>query len=771
MTWSREKRAYFFGCECSPQLTEAEKLTTGCLTGHQADGAFLERYCAPDRRPLRSGQRITGTQSRLHDVPIPVARCVISKLAELVPNADHGTPGWNWPQRLLPAVVIGHLGLGLKIGSPRCGLWAEGGDLYFWADRSAWPEGHLDLDGLAHPEGWEEYGKAAQPGGPLPMLRYSEPLSCICGGADNAVLPGPVVDFLQAFAETISPSECPDGPLAPRDVYAASGPDDDDPAPDQDDDARDEEPGHQDQDASRGSDRLSNSDDPKTSKSAKGSQSKSRKTGTTRRKTAQGVETKSDKPKKAKNPAPVSGFMGMVFEDAKGNYTIYVADRANFQANWRGHVNDAPWRVLFLCCGPDRDGVTAIVDQIREVKTHLSVGHLPRLPHPVGAPQGPVGSTYVYGYFDPAHPPATPGAWNDAFYIGVGTVGAGNGVWRGRWTKHVNDALAGEMLPRHQRIRRWLLAHPPGHLPANQHAVRSGLVRKLYAFTGGYADELKFFTEQFLISHGFGAHNFDNDTNGNAQTGLYIGISQPFIFTAGIQQHAFCWAELVTAFSIDPNAPRINNELVPALLTLVAASFVPQLNAALNAIGLHPVPHVAEGRLHPNAILYSHLNVTGAGDCMLSYQTEPLRYYRIDLRLSKSSPHLMINMRPGVAGNAAFTASIIGHVFVGEGLQNITINPGALLDHYAGIRAAHPENPNLPVKNANHWPFYKPMAHDANGRIAGWFPVGWPPGPNIAFPPVLVTLPNWLIPPGGAPGEAAHLSLDAALELILIGFP
>ena len=732
MTWSSEKRAYFFGCECSPQLTEAEKLATDCLTGHQADGAFLKRYCAPDRR------LITGTQSRLHGVPIPVARCVISELTKWLPEADHSTPGWSWPKELLPAVVMGHLRRpAVRIVGLRCGLWAAEGKLYFWADVRVFTQFRLPT------QGWEPYGVSKRASDPPPMLRYPHPLTCTCGNADDAALAEPVVKLLEALAREIAPSQWADGPLVPREVYAARGPNPG-AGPGPVDDSYDPDEAADDADVGT-----------------------SGGTGTTSEKTAQAAEIKRAKREKSEKVKPMADFMGMVFENGAGKLGTYVDSRANFQRNWLGHVGHVESRVLFLCCGPDHGGVTAIVAQIHNVKTHLFAGHPPPPPHLVGAPQGPVGSTYVYGYFDSAHPLATPGSWNDAFYIGVGTVGARNTTWSGRWTTHVNAALAGNMLPRHYRIRHWLHAHPPGRLPANEHAARSGLVRKLYAFTGGYAKELSFFTEQFLISHGFGAHNLDNDTVGNAQTGFYIGISRPFIFNAGIAQHVFCWNELVTTFSINPNDPRIVNELAPALLTLVAASFVPQLNAALNAIGLHPVPHVPQGRLHPNAILYSHLNVTGAGDCMLSYQTNPLRYYRIDLRLSKSSPHLMINMRPGGVGNAAFTASITGHVFGAGGLPNITVNIGPLPAHYAAIRAAHPRNPNLPVMNANNWPYYKPMAHNANGYIADWFPVGWPVGPNIVFPNVLVTLPNWLLSPGGA----ANLSLDAALELILIGFP
>ena len=216
--WNDAKRAYYFGCECGPGLAETDWLATGCLSGAAADGAFLERYCAPDRRQINAnGQSrlITGTATRLRGVPIDVARCVISKLTELVPNADHATPGWSWPEDLLPALVMGHLSPAVRIRGLRCGLWAANGALYFWADMRVFTQLSLPI------QGWEPYGVPQRADGPLPMLRYPHPLACICGNADDAALPEPVVRLLEAFADEIAPSEWPDGPLVPLEVCAA----------------------------------------------------------------------------------------------------------------------------------------------------------------------------------------------------------------------------------------------------------------------------------------------------------------------------------------------------------------------------------------------------------------------------------------------------------------------------------------------------------------------------------------------------------------------
>ena len=213
MAWNDKKRAYYFGCECSPGLAEADQLSTGCVSGTAADTAFRARYCAPNRRP--SKKLITGTETRLKGVPIAVARCVISELTKWLPDADHSTPGWNWPENLKPAVVIGHLDEYRRIRGLRCGLWACGGKLYFWADKNL-------FEGLGMPTlGWVDYGHPEKPGDPLPMLRYDEPLSCLCAESGEVALPGPVVDLLQAFDCEIVPSGWLNGPLVPRDISTA----------------------------------------------------------------------------------------------------------------------------------------------------------------------------------------------------------------------------------------------------------------------------------------------------------------------------------------------------------------------------------------------------------------------------------------------------------------------------------------------------------------------------------------------------------------------
>ncbi|MCA3450836.1 MAG: hypothetical protein INF92_10820 [Rhodobacter sp.] len=216
MTWDQSRRAYYFGGECISEVLEPEGFASDCLSGAAADLAFLERYCAPDRRQRQNDGRyrlITGTATCLRGVPIALVRCIISKITELVPDADHATPGWNWRQDLRPALVIGHLTRDVKIKGARCGLWVEDDKLYFWANK--------DLLEAVPPEGWEPYGNSEGAGARSPMLRFSEPISWTGVGPGDAALPKPVEAFLRRFAEGTRASLWHEGPLVPREVCAA----------------------------------------------------------------------------------------------------------------------------------------------------------------------------------------------------------------------------------------------------------------------------------------------------------------------------------------------------------------------------------------------------------------------------------------------------------------------------------------------------------------------------------------------------------------------
>ena len=766
MIWDDTKRAHYFGCECSPGLADVDRRNARCLNELEADGGFLERYCAPTT--------ITG----LNGVPTAVARCVIAQLTRLVPNADHASPSWNWRKDLRPAVVIGKLRAGSRIQNPRCGLWAHDGHLYFWADQNVF--GLLGLQ----PTGWEPYGPPMSGGGGPRMLRYTEPLACHCDPPEAVRLPEAVTNFLERFARLIEPSDWPEGPFVPQQVHT-----------------QENEPGsrvvaHRLEPRPHGQSSADNANSRSVDKEALPSAdtgkrvTRQAKVATLRRGDgdARQIKPASNDVASQQSDGGVVGtdrsndrrsrklseiaydFIGIVFENRRGELGNYVAPRAEFQQQWLARIENVTNRVIFLCCGPDFNGVTAIINQIQQVKAHLTGGYVPNPPHGVGQPQGGVGDTYCYGCFDPAQPPAQQGRWGNPFYIGVGSIGQGDGLFEGRWTKHVQDALRGENQPRHHRIRTWLAANPPpARMRPREHAARSGLVRKLYAFNGPHRKHLRFFVEMFLISHAFGTHNLDNDTEGNNRSETYFGITRPKIFDAETRQHVYCWEQLLAACVQDPKQPCVGDVLVPGLLSLVAASFVPQLNTALVAIGLQPLDNVPEGRLAPEAIIHNNLNVSGANDCMLSYAA-PGRVYRIDLRFSKKRPSIMINMRPAHQGGAArnqFRDYILQHQFQARPLHGVNIAVGSLLNHYGAIRAINRRSRDLPVMNSNSWPFYKPMAYNAEGNKAEWFPISWPVGAAITFPSISIIQPNWLT---GA-GQPANLNLIQALELVLAAFP
>jgi hypothetical protein len=148
-------------------------------------------------------------------VPVAVARCVISRLTELVPNADHATPGWNnsGPQ---PVVSIGSMTAAGKLRKTQCGLCVVGDGLFLWAN-----EGIIqNLCGST--QGWQPW--RGQRAGAL--LRYSDPLACLCGEKDGAAFPQKLIEFLKRLAEEIGPSQDGGDPVVPREasVMRSGGP-------------------------------------------------------------------------------------------------------------------------------------------------------------------------------------------------------------------------------------------------------------------------------------------------------------------------------------------------------------------------------------------------------------------------------------------------------------------------------------------------------------------------------------------------------------------
>jgi hypothetical protein len=220
MTWDSVRRAYYFGCECSPNLTYQEKLLAGCFAAIDPDQNFIDRYCAPcwQMQTKNTPRRYPGTATRLHGVPISVARCVISKLAELVPTADHATPGWDWPDDMLPVVAVGRLDKAKRIMDPTIGVWAKDGNLFFWAKAKI-------LDDLVQRheinlDEWFPYRENDESN--INRYYYDKPMACDCKNDNGPALPVPVQTVIQRFASntrfTQPAYNWPDSPLSPREV-------------------------------------------------------------------------------------------------------------------------------------------------------------------------------------------------------------------------------------------------------------------------------------------------------------------------------------------------------------------------------------------------------------------------------------------------------------------------------------------------------------------------------------------------------------------------
>src|SRR6266404_5309555 len=104
MTRGAVERAYYFGCECVPGLTDQERLQVQCVEPGHVDQAFLDRYCSVDR--IAPNQVVhTGTITRFAGVAVVEARCVLNWLARLFPQAAHATPGWSPPHGPQPLVA------------------------------------------------------------------------------------------------------------------------------------------------------------------------------------------------------------------------------------------------------------------------------------------------------------------------------------------------------------------------------------------------------------------------------------------------------------------------------------------------------------------------------------------------------------------------------------------------------------------------------------------------------------------------------------------
>lgn len=217
MTWTERDRSYYFGFACERELDAKESSEVDCLDEDEADQAFLERYCAPDR------QTVKGTAARLAGVPLVLARCVLSRLTELLPYGDHATPGWSGAQ--LPLVAIGKMDASGRVRRPRCGLCVVDSKLYLWSDDDT-------VKRLAGgTSGWVPWHRAVAG----PVLRYATEVGVRPGEPQDVDLSPELEAFLRKLGPEIVASPVAREPVVPRAacVLMAADPDEaaDEPGP------------------------------------------------------------------------------------------------------------------------------------------------------------------------------------------------------------------------------------------------------------------------------------------------------------------------------------------------------------------------------------------------------------------------------------------------------------------------------------------------------------------------------------------------------------
>lgn len=436
-------------------------------------------------------------------------------------------------------------------------------------------------------------------------------------------------------------------------------------------------------------------------------------------------------------------WTGAVLESRNGPISFCVQHK-----KFASELNVAcrtPWALLFAVSGPDQGQVAAIVDAVCRAAEH---GSKP------GPHQGDAGNEsrdhYVYAYFDHGR-----GTWDNCFYIGKGTVG-GAAPHLGRSTKHIKDTLDTAAAHRNEKMRRihvWIDSQ--GLADAKHQAVRGAavghLVRKLYVFSGKYAEAQAFYVEYFLINHVVGVYSGANDTNGNSTCGPCSAISLPKHFNREDARHEAVWRNTVEEFAANPHAKKLKHTWRPASIALFAAPYVQALDEYLKPLGVVPHPMSRQGNLMDDLMPRSNIQVTGAADATFTYSNPERPNYRLELRFRATQFTTSISLRPldkTAAGIAAFLAYMDRCVVADAKVNGQQTVPGSLSAAYRGEKL---------VQNRNDWPFYKPYAPDANGKKSVWFDIANPTVPASG-------ITNWVA------NQPFELSLVQAIELIICAF-
>jgi hypothetical protein len=250
-------------------------------------------------------------------------------------------------------------------------------------------------------------------------------------------------------------------------------------------------------------------------------------------------------------------------------------------------------------------------------------------------------------------------------------------------------------------------------------------VQRLYEESGDLiAVARSFFTEYLLIMRAIDTQDLTNRTAGNRRYRDYTAIVQPLAFNQHDVFHSNLWHAAVKEFCHDPCSKKIDNTILPGLRFIGLEKIIKDFDREMETAGLLPfeMNDVSENRLkaiskHPNM---RHISVSGAADPILSYRIGNSDVpYRYDLRVQPGGLETTITLRPLESKQEAKTR------FIEYFESRVLNNKGDLFEIIAGgLLSKHYSNAF--VCNRNNWPYFKPLAPDANGQNAPWFDITKP---------------------------------------------
>lgn len=417
---------------------------------------------------------------------------------------------------------------------------------------------------------------------------------------------------------------------------------------------------------------------------------------------------------------------------------------------------DDPCGIVFMLHGQNRERMQSIMERLQKVGQDLDEGSVPCITNNV-VPNG--GGQYTYGYFKPLEQ-GQERSWADIFYIGKGA--------NDRWLAHITDAHNrhhrdgdAPKNAKEARIIDWLCEQYDTAAEARQ-AARGAMVQRLYEEAcGDTAEAIAFFTEYFLIMRARDTQDLTNRTAGNRYFEDFIGLVQPKAFDTKNDFHKTTWLAAVDQFCQDPESVILDNTLVPGLRFIGSEALISNLDDTMTSLGLekYDMRCAPENRLRlvaKHSTLH-HISVSGAADPIVSYRVSGSDApFRFDFRIQPCGVETTITLRPtqqGAQENGAFEAWLedfnvkMADIDLKNG-ESLQTKPGQLAAYYPGNYIRHP---------GPGWPFYKPLAPDANGRRAPWFDITQPDQP-------VACRVNW------AGNKEIELTLKDAVNLITTVF-